>query len=261
MIAGRRPTIRAAGTIEGAMRAYSVIARIAARRQQANLVSMILDEAEGLGERRHWPRLICVGHMGRLKLLLEHEQVDDVEKCTKRLERLASHHRFGESLTETEIRRVSTLARCRIALARGQAKSAIASLRQARDEAAIGADLHRGFQLGIFLVQALAVTGGTEEAIAILRDALKIGATVGLCQAFLDGGPAVRCLLAQLCEQEPFAGDGLDPARPFVRSLLDRRTNRLGAQRENKPGLNSRNPLSEQERKILKHIGATVASS
>jgi ATP/maltotriose-dependent transcriptional regulator MalT len=259
MIGGRLPAIRASGMIEGAIRAYGVIARIAAHRRQPHLASMVLHEAEELGERRNWPRLVCTSIAGRLELLLQHQQIDDAEECAERLEGLALRRQSGDSLARAEMGRLAALGRCRVALARRQTRSAIATLRQARDDAASGADLHRSFQIRLLLVQALAVAGETEEATSILREALQVGATIGLYQAFLDGGSTIGRLLRQLYEQ-PLAGDDLIGTRPFIRSLLDRRPGHHGHHRERKIGFKSAHLLSEQERKILKHVSAGLSN-
>jgi hypothetical protein len=141
MIGGRLPAITASGMIEGAIRLW----RYRPHRRQPHLASMVLYEAEELGERRNWPRLVCTSIAGRLELLLQHQQIDDAEECAERLEGLALRRQTSDSLARAEMQRLAALGRCRVALARRQTRSAIANLRLARDDTASGADLHRSF--------------------------------------------------------------------------------------------------------------------
>jgi hypothetical protein len=57
LVAERLPGIRRGGMIEGALRGYGLLARIAANRGQPGQGLLLLAEADALGMKRNWPRL------------------------------------------------------------------------------------------------------------------------------------------------------------------------------------------------------------
>src|SRR6201999_2613742 len=67
----RLAIINAEGSIECALRAYVVLGRIARQRSQYDRATLLLREAEALGERRIWPRLVVAALAERTALLLE----------------------------------------------------------------------------------------------------------------------------------------------------------------------------------------------
>ncbi len=71
MLRDRLPAINAEGSIECALRAYLVLARIARQRMHYDLAAILLHEAEALGHRRQWPWLVAASVAERVSLLLE----------------------------------------------------------------------------------------------------------------------------------------------------------------------------------------------
>jgi len=70
LLRDRLPVINANGPIECALRAYLVLVRIARQRKQYDFAALLLREAEALGERRNWPRLVAACLAERISLLL-----------------------------------------------------------------------------------------------------------------------------------------------------------------------------------------------
>jgi ATP/maltotriose-dependent transcriptional regulator MalT len=254
LINNRLSAIGAAGHIECAIRAHTILARIASHRVQVDFATIILREAECLGERRGWPRLIAASVAERLDLMLRHGRIGEAEVFAERLDRLATHCRSGGAFAQYEIQRHAALGRCRVALAKGPSPNAVAVLRQLQFEAASRKDLYLGLQLGIRLVDALMAIDEEKEATGILVDALKLGAAVGLYQSFLDCGARIGSLLGRLYERGRAAGDDVGEILPYVGSLLERHIARVTSPGTLKPTSRASSYLSERERNILQLI-------
>jgi ATP/maltotriose-dependent transcriptional regulator MalT len=260
LINNRLSAIGAAGHIECAIRAYTILARIASDRVQVDFATMILREAECLGERRDWPRLIAASIAERLDLMLRHGRIGEAELFAERLHRLAIYCQSKGAFAQYEIQRHAALGSCRVALAKGPSPNAVAVLRQLQFEAASRKDLYLGLQLGIRLVDALTVIGKEKEAAGILLDALKLGAAVGLYQGFVDCGARIGLLLGRLYERGRAPGDDVGEILPYVGSLLERHIARVASPGTLKPPARPSSYLSERERNILQLISQGLSN-
>ena len=256
LIAGHLAAIRGSGTIETCIRAYSVLSRLALRRRQFSLALQLLHDAESLGARRKWSRLIGAATFLQIEVLIECMQMDNAEKCLEQLEWLENQP-ASDGFVQAEIKHLAVLGRCRVSLARGLQAEAILMIRQAYHGAAAQNARYRGFHLGICLIQALAKMGATAEAVDLLFEALKVGATVGLYQAFLDAGADLKELLLQLHEDDRL-GVRILPAgvRSLVISLIGRGVPDNGSRAVPTVGFDSSSCISKQEAKILSYISA-----
>jgi ATP/maltotriose-dependent transcriptional regulator MalT len=249
MVIRHLPTIKTAGNVESAVRAYPILARAASRHGRHNNAAAILEEAEDMAMQRGWLRLAAVSIAERANLLLENDHVADALVCADSLGRLAKSP--GPSSSQSDIHRLWTLVRARVILAQGPSRGAVALLRQLQREALNRQDLYEALHLAIRLVDALEVIGEQSEALAVLLRALTLGSAVGVYQAFLDGGDRVERLLVQVYDHPPTSDIRSRGLLPYIGSLLDRRraceiTNpRLPSQ----PG--SSRVLSERERLTL----------
>jgi ATP/maltotriose-dependent transcriptional regulator MalT len=251
LIRTRLPAIRMGGSIESALRAYPLLARIAARHGQRDYASAILKEAEDLAEQRGWNRLSAVIVAERASLLLDDGQVDEALACADALQRLAESGEVEASSSAFDIHRIWVLVQVRATLARTPSRSALDALRRLQHEAVRRREHYDALVLDIRLVEALAVVGEEAEALAVLIRALSFGSAVGVYQAFLDGGPRVETLLMRVYETTRMADDGPRELLPYLGSLVERRR-----AREIAPPLAPSKPLSgrilsERERNIV----------
>jgi ATP/maltotriose-dependent transcriptional regulator MalT len=176
----RLPAIKAHGDIESALRAYSLLSRIATQRGRHELAMLLLREAEALGTRRSWPRLVAASVTERVMLLIDEGRLDEAESCSKRLTIGASR---------IELHRYAALVRARLALARAPSPEPLAVLRELRHDAFARRDFRSALELSILLVDALALLGLHAEAATLLLQVLDVGYAAGLYQVFIDGGP------------------------------------------------------------------------
>jgi len=252
LLDNRLPVIAAAGTVECAIRAYAVLARIAARRGLLFYAMIILQEAEVLGERRGWPRLVAASLAERLDLILQHSRPAEAQPFAERLALLAERRASRDGSVQREIERYAALGRCRIDLAQDPSRAVVAALRQLEYEALSRKNLYLRVQIGLSLVDALMALDEEDEAIAILTDALELGAIAGLCSSFLEGGARLCDALRRFHGLDHRVDDGQREMLPYVESLLTQ----FGARRP-AAGQSFRLPsmLTERERDIVRLIG------
>src|SRR6202023_1244041 len=126
----RLPAIKARGPIESVLRAYVVLTRIARQRKQHNFAALLLREAEALGERRGWPRLVAACHAERASLLLRGGQTREARVVLEHLDRYAESHHSGSGHATSEITRYRTLTRWRVSWTETPSGEAVEGMRQ-----------------------------------------------------------------------------------------------------------------------------------
>jgi DNA-binding CsgD family transcriptional regulator len=206
------------GGIDGALSAYIVSSRIAAARRQTPFAVLLLREAELLGEEREWPRLVAASLAERVHLFIEDGRLAEAETCSKRLAEIAeiSHVPKNDHL----IAGCVAIARARLELATGACSNTAAMLRRLVSESLQRRECHLAVELLILLACTLLQLGQEDEATAEAIRAIGLGATAGLYRTFLDGGGAIRNLLAWLYQRRASGTCALGELTPYVRSLL-----------------------------------------
>jgi ATP/maltotriose-dependent transcriptional regulator MalT len=220
MLRDRLPAINAEGSIECALRAYLVLTRIARQRMQFDLAAILLREAQVLGERRLWPRLVAASMAERVSLLLAAEQVQEARLSVEHLDRYAETHRAGSGHAAAEIAQYRTLARWRVAWAEAPSREAVAAFRQLYHCMVERRDLYAGCRLAVELTGMLASIGEVEEAGALFLHTLKSGAVAGLYQVFLEKGQGSGALLLRAYDRVDATDSADREFLPFVGSLL-----------------------------------------
>jgi LuxR family maltose regulon positive regulatory protein len=211
ILESRLGRLRSSGTAESTARAYPLMARIAARRGEAQFAAAVAREGEAFGEQRGWSRLTAACLFERFELFLAEARWDEAQAAAERLARLACE-RQGRSDVNWPLTRLADLAAARLALHRAPSRDAVAVIRRLHHEAVQRRDLHLGLQLAVCLVDGLAAIGQDDEALNLMLRLLNVGASVGLCQTILDGGPRVATVLRGVLELSR-----LDPAlRPLA---------------------------------------------
>jgi ATP/maltotriose-dependent transcriptional regulator MalT len=255
MLRNRLPAINAEGSIECALRAYLVLARIARQRMHHDLAAILLHEAEALGERRGWPRLVAASMAEWVSLLLEAGRTKEARLGAENLDRYAEIHRGGSGHSGVEVARYRTLARWRVAWAEAPSREAVAALRQLYHCAVERRDLYAGCRLAVELADMLASIGEVQEADALFFHTITSGAATGLYQVFLEQGRGSADLLRRAYDRADAADSPDREVLPFVGSLLSRRAANLetGATVRSTSPIND--TLTARERDILGRIG------
>jgi ATP/maltotriose-dependent transcriptional regulator MalT len=211
------------GTIESAVRAYSTLAKIAASRGQFDFAQLILKEAEALGQRRGWSRLVAASIAGQIDLLLEQDARCGANACLARLASLEQALGAAASPGGAGIWSYRVLARARLRVACGATLDDVSALRQLHYEAVCRHELYFAVQVSVRLIDALLAVGEQKDAASILLRTLKLGATVGLYQTFVESGPRVGELLATMQQDDPGMQGEVRELLPYIGCLLSRR--------------------------------------
>lgn len=254
MLRDRLPAINAEGSIECALRAYGVLARIARQRRRYDFAAILLHETEALGERRQWPRLVAASVAERILLLLEVGQAKEARASVDQLDHYIETHRAGSGHSCSEVGRYRTLARWRVAWAEAPSRDAVAALRQLYHQAVERRDLYVACRLAVELAEMLASIDETEEADALFFSTIKSGAAAGLYQVFLESASESNALLTRAYDRTGASGSTDRELQPFVGSLLWRRQNRQAKDIPIPPAATVSDALTARERDILVRI-------
>lgn len=222
MVISHLQTIKTAGTIESALRAYPILARAAFRRSQLVQAFAFLEEAEEIARERGWHRLAAASLAERATLFLEMGKFAEASACMANMEWLVTSLGPTPNSSHSDIQRIRTLVHAKVALAQSPSRSAVAMLRQLQREAVNRQNLYEALQLAICLVDALEFIGEQSEALTVLLKALTLGSAVGVYQSFLDGGERVQKLLTHVYDHPPTSDVRSRGLLPYIGSLLDR---------------------------------------
>jgi ATP/maltotriose-dependent transcriptional regulator MalT len=251
IVRDRLPAISSEGSIECALRAYPLLARVARLRGQYDHAAIVLREAQVLGERRGWPRLVAACFGDRISLLLDAGRTKEARLSAENLDRYADAHRAGFGHSRTEIMHYSTLARCRVSWAEAPSREAAAAFRRLYHATVDRRRLYTGCQLAVELAGMLSSIGETEDADALFFHAIKSGAGAGLHQIFLEKREGVGLLLQRAYDRAEAPGSADREVLPLIGSLLSRWN---AGHATGRPEARISDVLTERERDILGRI-------
>jgi ATP/maltotriose-dependent transcriptional regulator MalT len=255
MLRDRLPAINAEGSIECALRAYLVLSRIARQRMHYDLAAILLHEAEALGQRRQWPRLVAASVAERVSLLLEVGRTKEARLSVDHLDRNAEIHRAGSGRSGVETTQYRTLSRWRVSWTEAPSRKAVAALRQLYHRAVERHDLYAGCRLAVELADMLASIDESEEADSLFFHTIKLGAAAGLYQVFLEKHGGSGTLLRRAYARADATGSTERHVLPFVGSLLSRWEARHAEGAQMQQTSIVRETLTARERDILRRIG------
>jgi ATP/maltotriose-dependent transcriptional regulator MalT len=255
MLRDRLPAINAEGSNECALRTYVVLSRIARQRMQYDFAAMLLREAETLGERRGWPRLVAAAVAERVSLLLEAGRVKEARLGVEYLDRYVETHRAGSGHSCAEVAQYRALARWRVAWAEAPSREAVAALRQLYHRAVERRDLYVACRLAVELAGMLASIGESEDADVLFFSTIKSGAAAGLYQLFVENPGESSALLRRAYDRAEASGSTDRELQPFVGSLISRRENRQVKDIPTPSAATISDTLTARERDILVRIG------
>jgi len=266
LIVARMANIRECCTIESALRAHVLLARIAASRRQHGRGLAILSEAEALGERRGWPRLRAASLAHQVEMEVGSGRVEQAAHCLQRLADLAGEQSDASSHVSShvsfEIARFHTIARARVALARSSDGVDIASLLQLHCDTVWRRGLYAAVPVALLLVEALLVTEQRGEAVEVLVGLLRLAPSVGLHQTLVDCSVRVAELIEAIVQRRIVSVCDTRELLPYAGMLLMHRQREASAADE---PFATRRPhtgagLSERERLIVELMGRGLSN-
>jgi ATP/maltotriose-dependent transcriptional regulator MalT len=260
LLRNQLPAINDRGPIESALRAYLVLTRIAKQRQQFDFAALLLREAEALGDRRGWPRLVAACLAERASLLLRGGQTREARLVLVHLDCYAESHRSGSGHSTAEITRYRALTRWRVTWAEIPSREAVAGLRLLYHQALETRDLYIGCGMAVELAEMLVVLREFEEADALFFQILKAAAVAGLYQTFLEGGSGSGMLLRRAYARAAAPASTDRDVLPFIGSLLSRWDARNAGSPPKRPSGRVNDTLTARERDVITMIGQGFAN-
>ena len=226
----RLSMIRTSGSLECAVRATVLLARLSLHRGRHRAAMGILREMQALGHARHWPRLMSIASS-------EYARALELLRCTEGQCREKGPLRGAAPVVQFDRSRYARA--CGTLAGAGQDPR---SLEDALSFSAVESALRRACSANS--------RGLVDDSYEILIAWLRIGATRGLRMAFVDAGPALLTLLERLYYALPTNDPRLSDLRPYIATLL-RTTPQSSPE---KPSSVSLRPLSRRETGILQMI-------
>ncbi|NPT46617.1 hypothetical protein GNZ12_35955 [Paraburkholderia sp. 1N] len=239
LVAARLPGIRQGGAIEGAVRGYGLLARIAVNRRQPGQALLLLAEADALGMKRNWPRLRAASLAQQVEMHVAADRLDQAALCAQRLAVLAGQCGAASSSARFEIARYHVLAQARLALAQAhspvfaqafpqapiQVSAAVdvAALRQLHCDTFLRRDRYGAVAIALLLVEALLVAGLRDEAVEALVTLLTEAASVGLQQTLVDCSERVAKLIDGMVRGSVVPAGDVRELFPYAGALMSRR--------------------------------------
>ncbi|CAE6746243.1 LuxR C-terminal-related transcriptional regulator [Paraburkholderia nemoris] len=239
LVAARLPGIRQGGAIEGAVRAYGLLARIAANRRQPGQALLLLAEADALGIKRNWPRLRAASLAQQVEIHAGADRLDEAALCAQRLAVLAGQCGAASSSARFEIARYRVLAQARLALAKTHPSACapafpqapievsaaidLVALRQLHSDTVLRRDRYGAVTIALLLIEALLVAGLRDDAVEALVTLLKQAASAGLQQTLVDCSERVAKLIDGLVRGSIVPAGDVRELLPYAGALMSRR--------------------------------------
>lgn len=257
----RMSVIRTSAPIECVTRAYLILARLAVHRRRSDSALILLQDAQALGEKRGWPRLVATMLAERVRILLDDNEETTALVSLQQLEALLSSSSTISASARADIELHCLLAQVRLRGHRVPAAETAAAVASLRRKALGRSDLRLALEMHLISVAAYARHGELFEAQERLVDALEVGAANGLCMTFVDAGPVVHDLLAEICHGAAIADERVLELRPYIHTLLARCPgSQVLANGARQPREIVRQPLTPRENNVLRLIASGLSN-
>lgn len=215
------PLISSIGMLECVASTYTVLIRTAISRGNMDRVYTLLDQAEHLGERRGWSRLVAMALAERARHLSGSGRLVEAAASVRRLEELAERYSTPMRSAWSQIHLLAKLARANLAACEGRADQALATLRPMRDRALQGQSRNFAIYLTLRLAVIMAIKNARADAMDEFHRALTLATPTGIRQMILDAGTETGKLLADFQEFGPKNG-ALRETMTYASELLER---------------------------------------
>jgi len=254
LIIDRIPLISAAVLLDGALLAYTLLARIAAAKGNLAQAHAWLDQAQALGHARGWRRLIAATLFERIRLQLSEGRVTEAGACVSQLGSLADAAVADEDAVTTEIGRYRSLGEASVAMARRLPQEAAAALGTVLERFEHRRGDYLALRARTMLALAWLAAGERKRAVEACREVLAAIESAQAYRTIIDQGPEIDALLRAVREDSSRTApdehylDGID-------QMLERSRARYPARDTSTPAP-ERETLSARERGILDLIAA-----
>ncbi|TXI05089.1 MAG: hypothetical protein E6Q76_11630 [Rhizobium sp.] len=259
IILRRLEKIRAAGPLDSVWRAHFILSRIAAHREQHDFALLLLRQAETIGQKHGWDRLVAACLDERLNLLLRAGQTREAELCAARLDRFSTGFDANAGEPAGAIRRYRDIAHARLGVMLGQS-TALAELQRLHAGAIQRHDLLLALQLGLQKAATLETMERHVQADALVLKALRLGAILGFFQIFIDEGAVVGNIVRRLHDNALKPGSDTRDILVHAGGLISSYANAAPSAPKPMSRSNSYDCLSAREHDILKLVSQGLSN-
>jgi LuxR family maltose regulon positive regulatory protein len=254
---GRAGLVMQTCPLGSVLRYTRAMARLAARRDDADAAHLVLNESRELALARGWQRLRAACDEESVRLHLRHGRLELAEPIVDELEAAVAAPPplpMGSSL-ETWASACS--ARARLEMAQGRAQAAAERLAPLRGLLGTGGMRHLDACTALLLALAHERAGAREPALCALDDALRYAAEAAMLGSLVDEGePLLR--LIEAWRADPAHSRGCDAA--FVERLRAAFGTATPARPAHQPQRAAVELLSARELEILQHIARGLSN-
>lgn len=264
MIAPCLPHLREAGMVEGVLRCYSLLARIAASRGQRDHALALLADAEELAIKCRWPRLRAASLAQQVHLHIAMESLNEAMGCARRLETLMASCSTQGGTPGVEMERYHLIAQARLALAGPNKAAGVQQLEEVYSDCMSRHDYIGAVDIALLLVEVQLQQQREDEALALLAALMRYAVSAGLLQTLVDCNDSVGELIAKIARRDMSTPTHAPSLRAYA-SLIEARRNqarhlsqpgaRIDANWNDRGALTSATSLSNRERLIVGLMG------
>jgi len=229
-------------------------------RGQHHFAASILQEAEELGERRGWVRLIALSMCERVDLLLRHGRFKEAQLTAERIDQLVTCYPSSACGTDSDVQTYRRIAYARLALTSVATTDTVDILRQLHHESVKNHDLYSALRLAVPLAASLDLVGESDEADSLFLRVLSLGCFSGLYQVFVDGGREIDLLLVRAYDHAHLRGAAFRELVPYIGSIVALKQTHSTGRHVAKAAVRSSESLSVRECDILTLVGRGLSN-
>lgn len=263
-IASRLPDLRRAGMVEGVLRCYSLLARIATARGRPDHALALLADAEELAIKRRWPRLRVASLAQQVELHIGLGAPGEATVCAGRLEAQIAASAPQGGMPGFEMARYLTIAQARLALARPNSPCDAQLLQIFYRDCVSRHDYISAVEVALLLVEVQLQQQRQYEAFELLAALMRYAVSAGLFQTLVDCNDSVGELISKLGRGDALPRlTGAHSLRAYASVIDARRQARrewqssrgVVATANARRGLPSATRLSDREHVIVRLMG------
>jgi LuxR family maltose regulon positive regulatory protein len=238
---------------ESFVRAYTVLVRAAALRQDFARAIKLVARAERLAAERGWARAAAVFVLKRIRLLLRENRIEEAQAAVARLQAIAADHPAPVRCSWSDIHVCLSVGEGLLALATGKPGIAVGQLTRAFDELQATDNRHEALRVGLDLANGHFRVGSSAKAFAILQRILGWAARANAVTFLGERPEELLQLLASARRCAAIAAD-TEVCRLLDRVLADSAAGREALREEPPEPAPARQALSRRERSIIEFI-------
>lgn len=249
LLADRLDIVDEACYLDSVRSGYLALERLSTVRGDYESAHSVLDRAELVATRRHWPRLTALCLAERVRIWLLEGRPLEAEAALIRLESLTSSAAPATPSAESETWRVRGIARARWLLHRQQPAEAARILQAVLEDENPDSSPYPCARTRVLLAVALDQQGRPAEALEQLGVLLRIGEPAGMIRSIADEGAPIAGLLARFAASA--AAPVLHPSEWRTRLFQALELDEAATREPPKQPPSLIEPLSKRERDVL----------